>query len=99
MEISKIETEKKVMTKMIQIYCRGQGHGEHLCEECKKLIDYANHKLDLCKFGENKTFCSKCKIHCYNPQMRQHIKMVMRYSGPRMLFYNPIMAIKHLLQK
>ncbi len=42
-------------------------------------------------------FCSKCPIHCYKPKMREHIREVMRYSGPRMIFYHPIIAIKHML--
>ena len=28
--------------------------------------------------------------------MRQKIRAVMRFSGPRMIFYHPVMAIRHL---
>ena len=36
---------------------------------------------------ETKTFCSNCKVHCYKPEMRKKIRAVMRFSGPRMIFY------------
>jgi hypothetical protein len=29
--------------------------------------------------------------------MRETIRIVMRYAGPRMLVYHPILAIQHLL--
>ena len=47
-------------------------------------------------FMETKTFCSQCKVHCYKTKQREQIRKVMRFSGPRMLFYHPIMAIRHL---
>ena len=94
----RIELEKKTLHKMISIYCKGQKHGEVLCKDCQKLLDYAIQRLDNCKFGESKTFCSKCTVHCYKPDMRSVVKKVMRYSGPRMMLYNPILGIKHLLK-
>ncbi len=47
---------------------------------------------------ETKTFCSNCKVHCYKPEMREKIRIVMRYSGPRMLFVHPVMCLKHLIE-
>jgi len=44
-----------------------------------------------------KTTCARCAVHCYNPEMRRGICAVMRYSGPRMFFYHPVMALRHLL--
>ena len=44
-----------------------------------------------------KTTCARCSVHCYNPKMRRGIRVVMRYSGPRMFFYHPVMAFRHLL--
>ncbi|MBQ5862227.1 MAG: nitrous oxide-stimulated promoter family protein, partial [Peptococcaceae bacterium] len=29
---------------------------------------------------------------------REQIRVVMRYSAPRMLFHHPIMAIQHLIE-
>ncbi|MDD6573157.1 MAG: nitrous oxide-stimulated promoter family protein [Thermoflexaceae bacterium] len=96
----KRQNEEKTLRLMIQIYCHGH-HGkqreqkEALCEECWQLMDYAKMRIQKCPFMETKTFCSACKVHCYIPQKREKIREVMRYSGPRMLLYHPILAIKH----
>lgn len=45
---------------------------------------------------ETKTFCSACKVHSYKPEMREQIRTVMRWSGPRMLFVHPVLAIRHM---
>ena len=38
----------------------------------------------------------KCPTHCYKPEMRERVRAVMRYSGPRMLREHPVLAIAHL---
>jgi len=38
-------------------------------------------------------------VHCYKPAMRENIRAVMRYSGPRMISHHPLMAIQHLIDK
>jgi len=94
-----IEREQRLVTKMIELYCRHH-HTETeggLCPECSKLANYALNRLEKCPLGQNKDTCRKCKIHCYSPAMRLQIKKVMRYSGPRMLFYAPIETLKHIL--
>lgn len=90
--------EKKLIPVMIGKYCRGKHGSRELCEDCKKLTEYALFRLDKCPFKANKKFCSFCKIHCYQPDMREKIKAVMRYSGPRMLFSHPIFSISHVVQ-
>ena len=67
-----------------------------LCPQCQALLDYAHKRLEHCKFGEDKPSCTRCPVHCYKPAMREQIRQVMRYSGPRMLLHDPIMAIRHL---
>ena len=49
------------------------------------------------RFMESKSFCSNCMVHCYSPDMRVKIKEVMRYSGPRIMFYHPVMCIQHAI--
>ncbi len=44
-----------------------------------------------------KTFCAHCKVHCYRPEMREKIRKVMRFSGPRMIIYAPKTALWHML--
>jgi hypothetical protein len=94
-----IQKEKEVVTKMIEIYCRKNHHNYGLCDECQDLKNYAHKRLSLCPFGEEKTACSNCKIHCYKPEYCQKMKAVMRYSGRWMLLYYPIYSVKHLLNK
>ena len=94
----KREKEKEIVSLMIQLYCR-KIHGTHngLCPACEALNDYARERSDKCPFMENKTFCSNCKVHCYKPEMREEIRKVMRFSGPRMIFYHPFMAMRHMI--
>ncbi len=95
---SKREREKRIVSEMIGLYCRRNHHTKQgkLCAQCEKLNVYARSRSDHCPFMETKTFCSNCKVHCYKPEMRQKIRAVMRFSGPRMIFYHPVMAIRHL---
>ena len=95
--MTKIEKEKEIVAKMIMAYCRHKEGNRELCDNCKQLTEYAMHRLDKCPFQEKKTSCSKCKIHCYQPQYREQIRKVMRFSGPRMLFYYPLATLKHLM--
>lgn len=95
--MTKIEKEKQTVELMIGIYCRGQHKSKTLCPECSQLRDYAHQQLDRCTFGEKKEKCMYCPIHCYEPEMREKIRKVMRYSGPRMMLYHPIITIKTML--
>ncbi len=100
MKGNRIASEKNALRKMIFVYCKGQKHDKQpqLCHDCQILLDYALQRLDACIFGNNKTFCSKCTVHCYKPAMRDKIKKVMRYSGPRMLYHDPLLALMHILK-
>ena len=79
---------------------RGRGSGERrdLCPECAELEAYARARSERCPFMEEKTFCSNCTVHCYRPEMRERIRTVMRYAGPRMLFHHPAMAMRHMIE-
>ncbi|MFA6779616.1 MAG: nitrous oxide-stimulated promoter family protein [Paludibacteraceae bacterium] len=95
----KMEREKRIVRKMISLYCRKKEGNAALCPECSELLAYAEQRLDHCKFGDSKPSCKKCPIHCYQPQMRERMRVVMRYSGPRMVLYSPLAAVRHLLGK
>lgn len=96
---TKREREKRIVALMIRLYCKKKhGAKKELCPECKALCDYAILRSDKCPLMESKTFCSNCKVHCYKPDMREKIREVMRFSGPRMIFSHPIMAIRHVLE-
>ena len=98
-KLSRIEEEKRVIAQMIHLYCQKKEGNTELCPSCQALLDYAYARLEHCPFGENKTSCEKCPIHCYKPAMREKMREVMRFSGPRMLLYHPIAAIRHLLNR
>lgn len=95
----KREKEKRVVSEMIGLYCRNVHHSRkgELCPECAELRMYAVQRSDKCPFMENKTFCSNCRVHCYEPEKREQIRKVMRYAGVRMIFHHPIMAISHVI--
>lgn len=94
----KREREKRMVEDMIRLYCRKNHGTKTLCGECGTLLDYAKQRSEKCRFMETKTFCSNCRVHCYKPEMREKIRAVMRFSGPRMLFVHPIAAIRHLIE-
>ena len=95
---SKREREKETVSLMISIYCRKKHGSKTLCPDCAALDTYARQRSDKCPFMETKTFCSNCKVHCYKPDMREKIREVMRFSGPRMIFHHPVMAIRHVIE-
>lgn len=91
--------EYRTIEAMIGIYC-GDHHGKNtdgLCPSCSSLLGYARRRLDLCPFQENKTTCAHCPVHCYKPDMREQVREVMRYAGPRMTFRHPVLALFHLI--
>ncbi len=91
--------EARTVACMIQVYCRGKHAGKkQLCPQCAVLLEYAHFRLSKCPHGDAKPFCSNCKIHCYQPEKREQIRQVMRYSGPRMLRHHPIIAVRHLIE-
>ncbi len=96
---TKCQREKKTVALMIKLYCRKKHRTKNeLCPDCKALSEYAAMRSDKCPFMESKTFCSNCKVHCYKPDMREKIREVMRFSGPRMILYHPIMAVRHVIE-
>lgn len=95
---TRIEQEKRIVEHMIRLYCRRREGNHELCDACSELLAYAHARLSRCPFGEQKTSCRRCTVHCYKPSMRERMKKVMRFSGPRMLIYAPIEAIRHLIK-
>lgn len=94
---TKVKKEKAVVDVMISIYCKSNHKSKSLCKDCQNLQLYVHTKIDRCPFKPEKTYCSTCHIHCYSKIMQEKIKQVMRYSGPRMIFYHPIILIDHWL--
>ena len=95
---SRMRRESKTIEAMIRLYCHDHhGSKDELCPECRELLDYVLVRLDRCPFRENKPTCAKCPVHCYQPDMREKVRAVMRYAGPRMLYRHPVLAVLHLI--
>jgi hypothetical protein len=82
---------------MIGMYCRGhhRAQGGAPCPDCASLLTYASRRTERCVFGDAKPTCANCQVHCYTKLMRERVKVVMRWAGPRMLLTHPILAIRH----
>lgn len=90
----KKQKEKDIIAFMIHLYCK---HHQDINE--KQLIQYTFERIEKCPRIETKTFCSQCPIHCYQKNKQEEIKKVMRYSGVRMIFYHPILVLRHALKR
>jgi hypothetical protein len=98
MESTRITREKNTIHAMIRLYCRNHHQPEYgLCAGCQDLLDYAFQRIDRCPYEDWKPTCKNCPIHCYKPDRREEVRKVMRYSGPRLILYHPILTIQHLL--
>jgi hypothetical protein len=94
----RLTRERQTIRVMIGIFCKGYHHArKSLCLECSDLLDYSMHRIDKCPHKEKKPVCAKCPVHCYTPDMRKRVRDVMRYAGPRMMFYHPLLAVLHLI--
>lgn len=99
MATDRIEQEKAVVERMIRLYCRKREGNRALCPACEELLRYAHARLSRCPFGARKKTCRLCAVHCYKPVMRERMREVMRFAGPRMLFHHPLSALRHLWQE
>ena len=96
----RIQQEQCTIAAMVALYCRDHhGVGATPCAECAALGDYAYQRLAVCPFQEDKPVCNRCAVHCYSASMRERVREVMRYAGPRMPLRHPWLALLHLLDK
>jgi disulfide oxidoreductase YuzD len=94
-----IQNEMKTVRSMIGIYCDDVHGAQQLCADCQALTDYAMHRLAHCRFGADKPTCAKCTVHCYKPDMREKIRVVMRRAGPKMMFRHPWLTLLHFVKE
>lgn len=94
----RLQKEFETINIMTDLYCRDHHTAEDItCDKCVELIEYARKRLIDCPFQDQKTTCGKCAVHCYNKNMQERVKKVMRYSGPKMIWKHPVKAIQHLI--
>lgn len=95
-----LQKEKETLLAMTLIYCRAvHGAKKGLCADCSATVEYAGQKIVKCTWGKKKPVCAQCPIHCFEPDMRQRIREIMRFTGPRMLLRHPIMTLFHIGRK
>ena len=96
----RLERERHTIQVMIEIFCHDNHHSSGaLCAECQQLFAYAMQRIDKCPFQADKPTCAKCPIHCYKPAMREQIRQIMRYAGPRMMLFHPILTVLHYIDE
>lgn len=95
----RLDAERRTLEIMVRLYCLHKEGNASLCDGCRALIDYAGDRLSRCPFGEDKPTCRLCKVHCYSKDMKRRVCEVMRYAGPRMVLYHPLLAIRHVLRE
>lgn len=84
------------MEAMLAIYCRDKHRpAGDLCPACRRLLAYADVRLERCVFQEDKPTCAQCPVHCYRESEREQVRRVMRHAGPRMLWEHPVLALRH----
>lgn len=95
---NRMDRESRTVEAMIAIYCKAHHSLKTQdCPSCLELQNYALDRLHHCPFHEGKTSCKNCPIHCYKPSIKDEIRGVMRYAGPRMLLRHPILTIFHFI--
>jgi hypothetical protein len=94
----RLARELATVRAMVHLYCC-EHHGARtgLCAGCDDLMAYATRRLDRCVFGDDKPTCANCKVHCYSADMRERVRIVMRFAGPRMLWRHPLLDVAHLV--
>ncbi|RLI48281.1 MAG: nitrous oxide-stimulated promoter family protein [Candidatus Thorarchaeota archaeon] len=96
---SVIESEKSGIAQMIHLFCeKHQSPRRVLYDECQELLTYAHERLEHCRFGEERPTCRKCPAHCYRPAMRESVRAVMRFGGPRFFFHALMRWILHAIR-
>jgi len=96
--MNRLDREKKTISRMIELFCRVHHRaGNVLCDDCARLLDYALERIDRCVHGQKKPACAKCSTRCASPAMRERIRRVMRFAGPRMIIAHPLLALLHVV--
>lgn len=98
-----VEDEVRLVDSMIDLYTEAHRQRPPKSDEAapnmEALKAYTHKRIEQCRYRgkREKPFCNVCPVHCYKPEMRQQIRLVMRYSGPRMLFRHPVLSLQHLI--
>lgn len=92
-----IALEMETLERMLDIYCSRTHSRRELCADCDALLLYAAGRLAKCPHHP-KPACKNCPTHCFSPEMREKLRVVMRHSGPRMPLRHPILTLRYYLR-
>ena len=92
---ARIMREKRTVAAMVDIYCRAPHGSSGPVRQVRQAPGLRLLPARSLSVRREKTPCARCQVQCYGATMRTHIKEVMRYAGPRMLFRHPILALLH----
>mgnify|MGYP000706622308 CR=1 FL=1 len=90
--------EQRVVEEMIALYCHAHHQKNDLCSQCQELAEYARMRTAKCPFMETKTFCSNCRVHCYDAAHRNGSRRSCASAARGMLLHHPWLAISHLIE-
>ncbi len=93
------ERKHEIAEKMIITYCKGNHDGQAetgLCAQCKDLCEYSKFRTSKCPHIEKTLFCVNCPTPCYKPDMKEAMRVMMKYSGPRFFLRHPIIVLDHV---
>jgi len=93
---TRLSREEETFRKMAGIYCRNHHSSRsQLCQTCEEMVQYVTERVSVCPYGDEKPVCGKCPAHCFTPEMRDKVRLLMAFAGPRMMVRHPILAIRH----
>ncbi|MDD2805148.1 MAG: nitrous oxide-stimulated promoter family protein [Elusimicrobiales bacterium] len=92
-----LKTELETLKKMAGLHCRARHGGAPLCPDCRELLAAAAEVLRRCP-RDPKPACRKCPAPCWPPALRERLRELMRYAGPRLPLRHPLLALKHYLK-
>lgn len=87
-----IDYKKQLLDIMFDIYIKDH---ESEKDSMESLRLYSHNRLENCQNKDKRNFCSSCSIRCFSKNRREDIKRVMKYSGPRLIFYRPLALLRH----
>ena len=91
-----MENERKTLTAMRQLYCHDHHAGGTSHARNAATLQSMPIAARGLPFSNGQATCGHCRIHCYRAEARAAIQEIMRYSGPRMLWRHPLLAIRHM---
>lgn len=68
--------------------------GHLLCSDCRELLAYAIARRRACPL-DPKPACKDCPIHCYQPERRNEIRKIMRFSGRHLILRGRLNLLWH----